>query len=117
MSFVGIKTVVEIWDTVSPPQLASIVQHEQQVIVTCWKLRPVEMISKIKNRFSSAVNEGQQGNVILPFFFFFVLCSPFFFKGKRAMHTTWYLTASQWHFNKIASSQFNVHLSVGSKCR
>lgn len=71
MSFVGIKIVVEIWDTISPVQLTSVVQDEQRVVVTCWKLGALKIISKIRNRFSSAVNRGQQDNDILLFFLFF----------------------------------------------
>lgn len=119
MSFVGIRIVVEIGDAISPVQLTSIVQDEQWVIVTCWKLGALEIISKIRNRFSSAVNRGQQDNDILLFFFFLLFFLSFFFsfsKAKRGMHTICYVTASQWHCNKIANSQFNVHLSIGRKC-
>lgn len=85
MSFVGIRIVVEIGDAISPVQLTSIVQDEQWVIVTCWKLGALEIISKIRNRFSSAVNRGQQDNDILLFFFssFLSFVLFFFFKGKK----------------------------------
>lgn len=68
----------------------------------------LEIMSKVRHGFSSAVKRGQQDKGIWGFFPPFLYFSSSFSKAKRAMHSGWYLTASQWHRSKAGSSAFNV---------